>query len=112
MSEARYIHRDDVPAAHFPDRYSIDLVGGKDIPTTSGFNLGVAYYLLEQFGDPQVHNDQEAVYVVSGLGELRVGDAVVPLRPGTAVYVPPGTPHCGRRTGAEPVQVIYAHGAI
>ena len=112
MSETRAVHRDDVPAAHFADRYSIDLVGGEHIPTTSGFNMGVAWYLLAEFGEPQVHDDQEAVYVISGEGELRVGDEVVPLRPGTAVYVPPGTPHGGRRTGAEPVQVIYAHGAV
>lgn len=112
MSQAKAIHRDDVPAEHYADRYSLDLVGGADIPTTAGFNVGMAYYILADFGDPQVHDDQEAVYVVSGLGELRVGDEVVPLRPGTAVYVPPGTPHCGRRTGAEPVQVLYAHGAI
>jgi len=112
MSDAQAIHRDDVPAAHFADRYSIDLIGGADIPTTSGFNVGVAYYLAGEFGEPQVHDDQEAVYVVSGEGELRVGDEVISLRPGTAVYVPAGTPHGGRRTGAEPVQVIYAHGAV
>ena len=112
MSQARWVHQDEIEPARFPDRYSIDLVGGADIPTTSGFNVGVAFYTADEFGEPQVHVDQEAVYVVAGAGELRIGDEVVCLRPGVAVYVPPGTPHGGRKTGEQPVQVVYAHGAI
>jgi len=112
MGEARWLHQNDVEPAFFPDRYSIDLVGGPDIPTTAGFNVGVAFYTAEEFGEPQVHADQEAIYVVSGAGELRVGGEVVPLRPGVAVYVPPGTPHGGRTTGPDPVHVVYAHGAL
>ena len=112
MSEAKHVDQSAIPASHFEDRYSIDLVGGDDIPTTSGFNVGVAWYILGEFGTPQVHDDQEAVYVVSGEGELRVGDEIVALKPGVAVYVPADTPHCGRRTGAVPVQIVYAHGAV
>jgi len=49
-----------------------DLIGTAAIPTTSGFNVGVAWYTAEEFGEPQVHADQEAVFVVSGEGEMRV----------------------------------------
>ncbi len=112
MSNAAWTHVDDADVTHFEDRRSADLVGTEEIPTTSGFNVGVAWYTAEQFGQPQVHDDQEALYVISGHGELRVGDDVVELRPGTAVYVPPGTPHAARRTGDDPVQVVYTHGAV
>jgi mannose-6-phosphate isomerase-like protein (cupin superfamily) len=112
MSAAKWVDQESAEAAYYADRYSIDLIGTEEIPTTSGFNVGVAYYTAEEFGEPQVHEDQEAVYVVSGVGEIKVGDEVVALKPGIAVYVPPGTAHGGRRAGAGPVMVVYAHGAV
>ncbi len=112
MSTPAWTHLDDCEPSVFPDRRSADLIGTDAVPTTSGFNLGVAWYTASEFGAPQVHDDQEAVYVISGEGELRVGEEVVPLRPGTAVYIPPGTPHGGRTTTDKPVMVVYAHGAV
>lgn len=112
MPDAAWTHVDDIESTTFADRRSADLIGTEAIPTTSGFNVGVAWYTAEEFGEPQIHDDQEAVYVVSGEGELRVGDDVVPLRPGTAVYVPPGVAHGGRRTTEEAVVVVYTHGAV
>jgi mannose-6-phosphate isomerase-like protein (cupin superfamily) len=112
MTNAAWTRVDDADVSQYDDRRSADLVGTAAIPTTSGFNVGVAWYTAEEFGTPQVHEDQEAVFVISGVGELRVGDDVVPLRPGTAVYVPPGTAHGGRRTSDEPVMVVYSHGAV
>lgn len=112
MPEPGWTHINDTEATTFSDRRSADLIGTGAIPTTSNFNLGVAWYTAENFGEPQVHDDQEAIYVVSGEGELRLGDDVVSLSPGTAVFVPPGTPHGGRRTTEAPVVVVYTHGAV
>jgi len=106
------IHERDVAAQHFSDRWSKDLIGTEAIPTTSGFNLGRANYTSSEFGPPQIHADQEAVYVISGEGEMCVGEEIIRLEPGVAFYVAPGVKHCGRRTGPEPVHVVYAHGAI
>ena len=112
MSENGSIHENDVPREEYSDRWSKDLVGTERIQTTSGFSLGVAEYHADEFGEFQVHDDQEAVYVVSGVGEAFVGGTIVTLEPGTAFYVPPGTEHATRRTGLDPVKVVYAHGAI
>ncbi|MEN6545123.1 MAG: cupin domain-containing protein [Armatimonadia bacterium] len=101
-----------VQPTRFPDRWSKDLIGTEAIPTTSGFNLGRANYTATEFGDPQVHADQEAVFVFAGVGEIKVGEEIIPLEPGVAVYVGPGVKHCARRTGDAPVQVVYCHGAI
>jgi len=101
-----------VAPTHFPDRWSKDLIGTPDLPTTSGFNLGRASYTATEFGTPQVHADQEAVYVISGIGEIKIGEEVIALEPGTAFYVAPGVPHCARRTGEVSVEVVYTHGAI
>ena len=112
MATQRCIHEDDVKATHYDDRWSKDLIGGRAIPTRAGFNLGVAEYHATDFGNVQVHDDQEALYVLSGEGEVKIGDAVYPVRPGTALYVPPHTPHAARRVGDAPVRLVYAHGAV
>jgi mannose-6-phosphate isomerase-like protein (cupin superfamily) len=107
------VHENDVPKEKAADRWSKDLIGGGSlVKTTSGFNLGVAEYFVEEFGPRQVHEDQEAVYVVSGVGEITVSGTVHQVSPGTAVYIPPRAPHATRRTGKDPVKVVYTHGAI
>jgi len=108
-----YVREDEIAKKNAPDRWSKDLIGGSSpIATTGGFNVGVAEYFVEQFGPPQVHDDQEAVYVISGVGEITVSGKVYPVAPGTAVYVPPRAPHAARRTGPQPVKFVYAHGAV
>lgn len=107
------VHEDDVAREENVDRWSKDLVGGSSpVETTSGFSLGVAEYFLEQFGPMQVHEDQEAAYVISGVGEMTLDGVIHKLRPGTAVSIPPRAAHATRRSGPEPVKLVYAHGAI
>ena len=100
-------HEQEGSKSEYPDRWSKDLIAG-----SSGFSIGVAEYSTTEFGALQVHEDQEAVYVVSGVGEIRIGDAVHAIRPGSAALIPPKTEHATRRTGDAPVKVIYAHGAV
>ena len=103
------IHENEVARSEYPDRWSKNLVTG-ECGATSGFNLGVALYTSDTFGPIQVHDDQEAVYIISGEGEIKLGEKVYPIRPGSAAYIPRGTPHATRRTGEEPVKVVYTHG--
>ena len=105
------LHEDEVNAATFPDRWSKDLIGGSLVQTWSGFGLGLAEYHGTDF-ELQMHDDQEALYVISGEGEVRIGEDVFSARPGMAFFVPPQTPHATRRTGEDPVRLVYAHGAI
>jgi len=109
MRQRVSVHESEVAREEYSDRWSKDLIGGREVPTTSGFSLGVAEYFAAEFGKLQVHNDQEEVYVVSGVGQMRIGDRMFDVGPGTTFCLPPGTPHATRRTGPEPVFVVYAH---
>jgi len=104
------VHESEVEREEYPDRWSKDLVGGPDVPTTSGFSLGIAEYFAAEFGELQLHDDQEEVYVVSGVGQIRIGDELHDAEPGRSFLLPPGTPHATRRTGDAPVFVVYSHG--
>ena len=112
MTKKFACHEDDIEKEVCIDRWSKDLVGTSEIPTTNGFSIGVAEYTEPEFGEMQKHDDQEAVYVVSGVGEILIGENVYPVRPGTAASIPPGVAHATRRTTDAPVKMIYAHGAI
>lgn len=105
-------HETAVDAQQHPDRWSKNLVGTAHIPTTHGFNLGVAEYHATDFEQKQVHEDQEALYVVAGVGEVWLDGEVYTVGPGTAIYVGPGVTHSTRRTGPDPVKVVYTHGAV
>ena len=109
MAERISVHESEIEKEVYPDRWSKDLLGGPQVPTCGGFSLGVAEYHATEFGELQVHADQEEVYIVSGVGEIRIGDQVFDVKPGTSFRLAPGTKHATRRTGAEPVRVVYSH---
>lgn len=108
------IHVDEVQASNFADRWSKNLVGTENMPTQAGFNLGIAEYHASEFEPENIqeHDDQEALFVLSGEGEIQIGDTLHFAKPGTAFYVPPHTPHCARRTGETPLRLVYTHGAV
>jgi len=59
--------------------------------------------------DPGPHRhekEEEIIYVISGRGESLVGDEVVPLEPGVAVYTEPGLPHGVRTIGDKPLVLV------
>jgi len=103
------VDENDVDWQQHPDRRSADLISAANSPAHAGLSLGVAVYTASEYGALQRHDDQEAVYCVSGRGLIRVGDEEHEIYPGLAVYVGRGVAHATRRTGPEPVQVVYVH---
>jgi len=91
------------------DRRSTDLISESNTPAHAGLSVGVAEYTSTDYGPLQRHEDQEAVYCVSGRGTIRVGDEEYDMVPGRAVYVGRGVAHATKRTGPEPVKVVYIH---
>ncbi len=111
MSERLSIHESEISRQEFPDRWSKDLIGGPEVLTTGGFSLGVAEYTAPEFGEIQRHDDQEEVYVAGGAGRITIAGREHDAVPGAAFLLPPGTEHATRRTGDEPVRVVYTHSA-
>jgi quercetin dioxygenase-like cupin family protein len=54
------------------------------------------------------HETEELAYVLSGHGELRLEDGVVPYGPESALYIPAGVWHAVVNTGDEPVSMVFA----
>jgi quercetin dioxygenase-like cupin family protein len=49
---------------------------------------------------------EELVYILSGQGEMTLGDRTVPLEAGTAVRIPAGVAHSFVIGGEEPMEVV------
>ena len=52
------------------------------------------------------HEEQHQVYIVSGRGEVLIGDAWHPFGPSDVVFVPGGEQHCFRNTGRDILRFI------
>lgn len=97
----------EVEKSVFQDRWSKDLLTSQ----LAGFSMGIAQYHSNEFGTLQIHGDQEALYVVSGVGEMLLDEEIVRVEAGTAIYVPSGCKHAARAIGDRPLNVVYAHAA-
>lgn len=56
----------------------------------------------------KVHSEEELAYVLSGHGQITMGNLLVEYGPGSAIYIPPGTPHGVRNPGPEEVVMVFA----
>lgn len=88
-------------------RVAVRAIGPAQCHTQGGLALGVVMYQSDRYGPPDEH-EQEAAYVVSGNGLLRSGAEELSLSPGDVIYLAPGEPHSIRRTGPEPVKLVWA----
>lgn len=52
------------------------------------------------------HPYEEAIYVIGGEGVLHADGLDVPVRRGSSVFLPPGTPHCLENAGAETLRLL------
>ena len=57
------------------------------------------------------HAQAETYYVLSGEGELQIGNELFPLRPGVAAFIPGGAHHTTRATGTECLRILYTFAA-
>ncbi len=102
----------DIAGRTYPARRRTqNLVGGAAPIQASQFSMG--YVTLEPDGGqvPWHNQDQEEVYfVVSGTGEMCLGEEKRELAGGQAVYIPSGDYHQLTNIGSEPLVMIYCYG--
>lgn len=102
----------EIPGRTYPARRRTrNLVGGAAPIQARQFSMG--YVTLEPDGGqvPWHNQEQEEVYfVVSGIGEMCLGEEKSELRGGQAVYIPSGIFHQLTNIGDEPLVMIYCYG--
>ena len=74
----------------------------KTLLQTGQMTAHVGIFDPGQSGSHHVHaQSQEVTYVVEGVGEVAVGDQVLPIKAGDMFYGPANLPHQFRNTGTE-----------
>jgi mannose-6-phosphate isomerase-like protein (cupin superfamily) len=75
---------------------------------SKGLSMGLVVLPPGESGDPHVHDDsQEAWYVISGKGKLRVGSEVAQLAPDMVVVAPAKLEHQIINDGNEPLKALF-----
>ena len=90
-------------------RRTQNLVGGAS-PIQAGFSMGCVT-LESRGGQVPWHNhaQEEVYFVVTGTGEMCLGEERASLRAGQAAYIPPGVFHQLTNVGDEPLVMIYCY---
>lgn len=92
-------------------RRTQNLVGGASPIQATNFSMG--YVTLEPEGGQVPWHDQqqeEVYFIVSGKGEMCLGEQRTTMEGGQAVYIPPGVFHQLTNIGDEPLIMIYVYG--
>ncbi len=92
-------------------RRTRNLVGGASPIQCQNFSMG--YVVLEPNGGqvPWHNQEQEEVYfIVSGEGEMCLGEERQAVKAGQCAYIPPTVFHQLTNTGSEPMVMIYCYG--
>lgn len=72
-------------------------------------NQSLAEAVIQPGDRTQLHRHaatEEIYHVAGGTGVMTLGDESFAIGPGDTVSIAPGTPHCVRATGAEPLRIL------
>ena len=98
------------PPSSKPDHRWAGIVFEKS--TTPTINLAAGIMILpagqeQHIGGKNVHEPEEMIYVVRGKGQYVLGERVVDVEKGTAVYVAPMVDHHFINTGDEEMELYF-----
>ncbi|MBA3234678.1 MAG: cupin domain-containing protein [Chloroflexi bacterium] len=107
LSGVRVVPLEDVPPIDLPGgSWSRVLLTGERVGSTTA--LGFSSFAAATSTAMLSHATEELAYVLSGKGELRLDDEVVPYEAGSALFIPAGVWHAVANTGSDPVTMVFA----
>lgn len=107
-SEVQVVDAEDVATVPLPkDSWSKVLVSSAQVSGNTGC-LGMSVFTPGTETADMRHTTEELAYVLTGHGELRLENDVVPFAAGQALFIPADVWHVVANTGAEDVQMVFA----
>ena len=106
LGGVRVVPLEDVEPIDLPGgSWSRVILTGQRVGSESA--LGFSSFAAHTATAMLAHETEELAYVLSGHGELRLEEEVVPYGPASALYVPAGVWHAVANTGDEPVTMVF-----
>lgn len=96
------VNVDEVPVGRITGRETRDLINGKTIGSRS-ISLRITDVLPGETCNPgHLHMEcEEIIFILTGKGEIKIGEETFPMKIGDAILLPTGVPHLIRNTGKE-----------
>jgi quercetin dioxygenase-like cupin family protein len=95
--------RDEQPLPAGDDRYFKLLID----PRYGCRNMTQFVGFIERSGAPfHAHTYEEAIYILEGQGIVHIGERHLPIRRGSSIFLPPGTPHCLENEGPDTLKLL------
>ena len=96
------VNVNEVPAGKIPGRETRDLINGKTVGAKT-ISLRITDVLPGQVCTPgHTHTQcEEVIFILSGKGDIKIGDEVFPMKVGDAVFLPIGVGHLIRNTSKD-----------
>lgn len=83
----------DIKKKIFDDRWVRFAFGPDGIVKTENLNMGITEFSEGKTSLKHSHDVDEALYIVSGKGSVKIGDAVYNIESGDFIHVPRQTDH-------------------
>ena len=104
------IHLDDVEGTLFPAGRRTKVLVGKDSPLQAkGFVMGRVRVFPGGSIPAHEHFNEEIYHILSGAGEMQVGDETGTVRAGDPVYLAPAGPPTLRNPGASDMEILFVY---
>jgi mannose-6-phosphate isomerase-like protein (cupin superfamily) len=96
------VNVNEVPVGKIPGREIRDLINGKTVGAKT-ISLRITDVLPGEVCTPgHTHTVcEEVIFILSGKGDIKIGEEVFPMKVGDAIYLPTGVGHLIRNTGKE-----------
>lgn len=103
------VNIDEVPVGKITGREIRDLISAQTVGS-KGISLRITDVLPQATSFPgHIHTEsEEVILVLSGRGEIKIGDEVFPMKPGDAIWLPKGVAHLIRNVGDEVMRMACA----
>jgi quercetin dioxygenase-like cupin family protein len=99
-------HEQDCRVINLPGRDWFYLLGPQN-SSAKNLAFGVATFPPDSKAPAHTHDTQEEIiFILSGRGKFVTAERTVALEPGTAIFIPPGSPHQIVVTGDETIKLV------
>jgi len=103
----RVVHLEKVEKIPLPQGSWSRMLVTRQITGDNRASLGYSVFTPGTVLGMVSHDVEEVAFVVSGRGELRMDDGVVPFAAGDALFIPAQVWHAVANTGAEDVIMVF-----
>ncbi len=86
-------NEEDIKKKVFDDRWVKFAFGPGGMVKTEDLNMGITEFSEEVTSLTHKHDVDEALYILSGEGEVKVGKEMHPVKAGDFIHVPRGSDH-------------------